>query len=127
MLFFDSPRIEVVGEQDVAITGVRFEITRLLQNLIKNALEAGATRVVLAVRSADGRAGLTITDNGSGLPPEVMAVILKKPVESTKPHGTGLGLTICRHIAAAHQAEMKVEANPGGGTAFTLDFPLAPR
>jgi signal transduction histidine kinase len=51
--------------------------------------------------------------------------VLKKPLASTKAHGTGLGLTICRHIAAAHQAEMKVEAREGGGTVFTFDFPLA--
>jgi signal transduction histidine kinase len=125
VLFFDSPRIEIEGEADAAITGVRYEIMRVLQNLIKNSLEAGATRVMLSIRKTPGRAVLAIADNGSGLPPEVMAVILKKPIDSTKPHGTGLGMTICRHIALAHHAEMKVEARPGGGTVFTLDFPLA--
>lgn len=125
VLFFDSPRIEIEGEADVTIMGVRYEIMRVLQNLIKNALEAGATRVVLSIRKNLGRAVLAIADNGSGLPPEVMAVILKKPIDSTKPHGTGLGMTICRHIAVAHHAEMKVEARLGGGTVFTLDFPLA--
>jgi len=125
VLFFDSPRIEIEGEADVAVTGVRYEIMRVLQNLIKNSLEAGATRVILSIRKNAGRAVLAIADNGSGLPPEVMAVILRKPIESTKPHGTGLGMTICRHIAVAHQAEMKVEARPGGGTVFTLEFPLA--
>ncbi|SDS22076.1 response regulator [Opitutus sp. GAS368] len=125
VLFFDSPRIEIEGDADVAITGVRYEIMRVLQNLIKNALEAGATRVMLSVRKNPGRAVLAIADNGSGLPPDVMAVILKKPIESTKPHGTGLGMTICRHIAVAHHAEMRVETRPGGGTVFTLDFPLA--
>lgn len=125
VLFFDSSRIEVEGAKDVAITGVRYEIIRALQNLLKNALEAGATRIVITIRQTAGRAILSVADNGSGLPPAAMAVILKKPIESTKPHGTGLGLTICRHIAAAHRAEMKVAANPGGGTVFTLEFPLA--
>ncbi len=125
VLFFDSPRIEIEGDATAAITGVRYEIMRVLQNLIKNSLEAGATRVMLSIRKTPGRAVLAIADNGSGLPPEVMAVILKKPIDSTKPHGTGLGMTICRHIAVAHHAEMKVEAHPGGGTVFTLDFPLA--
>jgi signal transduction histidine kinase len=68
---------------------------------------------------------LSVADNGTGLPPEALATVLKKPLASTKAHGTGLGLTICRHIAAAHQAEMKVEAREGGGTVFTFDFPLA--
>lgn len=125
VLFFDSARIEVEGAKDVIITGVRYEIIRVLQNLLKNSLEAGAKRIVITIRAAAGRAILSVADNGSGLPPEAMAMILKKPIESTKPHGTGLGLTICRHIAAAHQAEMKVAVNPGGGTIFTLEFPLA--
>jgi signal transduction histidine kinase len=97
----------------------------VLQNLIKNSLEAGASRVVVSIRRVPGRAVLAIADNGSGLPPEILAVILKKPIESTKAHGTGLGMTICRHIAVAHHAEMKVEPRAGGGTVFTLDFPLA--
>ena len=125
VLFFDSARIEVEGDQDVIITGVRFEIVRALQNLIKNSLEAGATRVVLSVRKVPGKAVLSVADNGAGLPPETMAVILEKPVVSTKAHGTGLGLIICRHIATAHHAVMKVEARPGGGTVFLLEFPLA--
>jgi len=125
VLFFDSARIEIEGDRDVIVTGVRFEIVRALQNLIKNSLEAGATRVILAIRKIADKAVLSVTDNGAGLPADVMAVILHKPVESTKAHGTGLGLTICRHIAAAHQAEMKVETRPGGGTVFTLVFPLA--
>lgn len=125
VLFFDSPRIEVEGVKGVAITGVRYEIVRVLQNLLKNALEAGATRVIVSVRAAAGRAILAVADNGSGLPAESMAIVLRKPIESTKPHGTGLGLTICRHVAIAHHAEMKVAVNPGGGTVFTLEFPLA--
>jgi len=125
VLFFDSARIEVEGDKDVIITGIRFEIIRALQNFIKNSLEAGATRVVLSVRKIAGKAVLSIADNGAGLPEATLAIILHKPVESTKAHGTGLGLTICRHIAAAHQAELKVEVRPGGGTVFTLEFSLA--
>jgi signal transduction histidine kinase len=125
VLFFDSPRIEVEGDKDARITGVRFEIMRVLQNLLKNSLEAGATWAVVTVRKKADRVILSVADNGTGLPPEALATVLKKPLASTKAHGTGLGLTICRHIAAAHQAEMKVEAREGGGTVFTFGFPLA--
>lgn len=124
VLFFDSPRIELEGEAEATITGVRYEIMRVLQNLIKNSLEAGASRVVVSIRKNATTVVLTISDNGSGIPPAMMEAILKKPVESTKAHGTGLGMTICRHIAVAHKAEIKVEARPGGGTTFTLEFPL---
>lgn len=125
VLFFGTNRIDVHGTPGMNISGVRFEIVRLLQNLVKNALEAGSTHVNIALTRQDGRIVLLVADNGSGLPAEMMESILKKPVESTKAHGTGLGMTICRHIVAAHNAEMKVGARPGGGTVFTISFPAA--
>lgn len=124
VLFFDNPRIELSGESAL-VTGVRFDLVRVLQNLLKNALEAGATQVVVDVRKAGPRTVLTVADNGTGFPAETLKVILKRPIESTKAHGTGLGLTICRHIATAHNAEFSVDARPGGGTVFTLTFPPA--
>lgn len=125
VLFFDSPRIEIDGDTEAPITGVRYEVMRVLQNLIKNSLEAGASRVMVSIKRTPSKAVLSVADNGSGLPPQILEAILKKPVESTKAHGTGLGMTICRHIAVAHNAEMKVDSRPGGGTTFTLEFPLA--
>lgn len=123
VLFFGTNRVEVSGDRGSVISGIRFEVVRLLQNLIKNALEAGASHVAVSVKREGGRIVLSIADNGSGLPPAVMEAILKKPVESTKAHGTGLGMTICRHIVAAHRGEMKVAAREGGGTVFTVSFP----
>jgi len=123
VLFFGTNRLEVSGSPGLAINGIRFEIVRLLQNLVKNALEAGASQVNVGVARQGNTVVLTIADNGTGLPPELMESILKKPVESTKAHGTGLGMTICRHIVAAHRGEMKVAARPGGGTVFSIAFP----
>ena len=125
VLFFGTNRVDVTGAKGALVNGVRFEIVRLLQNLIKNALEAGANQVNVSVQRENGRIVLSIADNGSGLPPAVLECILKKPVESTKAHGTGLGMTICRHIVAAHRGEMQVAARPGGGTVFTISFPAA--
>ncbi len=123
VLFFGTNRVEVTGTKGATINGIRYEIVRLLQNLVKNALEAGATHVSVGVQRDGSHVILSVADNGSGLPPAVLESILKKPIESTKAHGTGLGMTICRHIAAAHRAEMKVAARPGGGTVFTISFP----
>lgn len=125
VLFFGTNRIDVTGSPGLNVGGIRFELVRLLQNLTKNALEAGASHVSLGVERQGDSVILTVADNGSGLPPEMMESILKKPIESTKAHGTGLGMTICRHIVAAHRGEMKVGARPGGGTVFTMSFPAA--
>jgi signal transduction histidine kinase len=80
---------------------------------------------MVSIRRTATKAVLSVADNGSGLPPQILDAILKKPIESTKAHGTGLGMTICRHIALAHNADMRVESRAGGGTTFTLEFPLA--
>lgn len=125
VLFFGTNRLEVSGSPGLTISGVRFEIVRLLQNLVKNALEAGASLVSVSVSKQADKVMLAVADNGSGLPPQVMESILKKPVESTKAHGTGLGMTICRHIVSAHRGEMRVAPRPGGGTVFTITFPAA--
>ena len=125
VLFFGTNRVEVSGNPGSVINGVRFEIVRLLQNLVKNALEAGANHVNVNIQNDGARIVLSIADNGSGLPPAILESILKKPIESTKAHGTGLGMTICRHIVAAHRGEMQVAARTGGGTVFTISFPAA--
>lgn len=125
VLFFGTNRIEVTGTRGILINGIRFELVRLLQNLIKNALEAGASQVTVSIERQNGQIVLAVADNGSGLPPAAMESILKKPIESTKAHGTGLGMTICRHIVSAHRGEIKVGARPGGGTVFTISLPEA--
>jgi signal transduction histidine kinase len=125
VLFFGTNRVDVTGAKGAIINGIRYEIVRLLQNLVKNALESGASQVTVSTTLVDGRVVLAVADNGSGLAPAVLESILKKPIESTKAHGTGLGMTICRHIVSAHQGEMKVAARPGGGTVFSMSFPAA--
>lgn len=125
VLFFDDPRIEVAGPPGITITGLRLDIVRVLQNLLKNALEAGASQIIVQVGLEKGAPLLSVSDNGSGLPQEILERGLQKPVESTKPQGSGLGLTICRHIAHAHGAELKAAARPGGGTVFSLVFARA--
>lgn len=125
VLFFDLPRVEVLGESGVLISGSRYELIRVLQNLVKNALESDASHVVVKIQSLDGKAQLSISDNGKGIPPEMVEIILKKPVATTKEHGTGLGMTIVRHIVAAHRGEMNVESRIGEGTTFTIEFPLS--
>jgi len=125
VLFFGTNRLEVIGSPGTKIDGIRFELVRLFQNLVKNALEAGASQVIVSIDKQDAWIRLSIADNGSGLPPELMESILKKPIESTKAHGTGLGMTICRHIVAAHRGEIAVSARQGGGTVFTIKFPAA--
>jgi nitrogen fixation/metabolism regulation signal transduction histidine kinase len=102
-------------------------LEQALINLLKNACEAVGGRHGAAVRLAcriDGdRAVLTVEDNGPGLPeadPEAAFV----PFFTTKPGGSGIGLTLARQIALAHGGRLEHAPRPGGGAVFRLSLPM---
>ncbi len=69
---------------------------------------------------------LEVRDDGSGMPPEVMARIFD-PFYSTKGSGRGLGLSAMLGILRKHRAGMRLRSRPGEGTTFTLFFPASSR
>ena len=79
------------------------QLEQVLINLIKNAAEAGSSPQDTSVRIASSRGGwvIEVKDRGAGMTPEVLADALL-PFYSTKPAGSGLGLTLCREIVEAH-------------------------
>ena len=100
----------------------RVQIQQVLINLMRNAMEAMADsdRRELTVRSAavDGDlVEIRVADTGSGIAPEIAANLFQ-PFITTKIHGMGVGLSICRTIVEAHEGRISVEPNPGGGTIF---------
>jgi signal transduction histidine kinase len=99
---------------------------RVLQNLLKNSLEAGSTRVEVCFARVQDRVRVTIADNGAGMELDSMKRATKGGF-SSKAGGTGLGLNICRHLAGAHGASFSLESSPGKGTTATLVFPPAPQ
>lgn len=101
-------------------------LEQALINLLKNALEAVRGRpgaaVRLGVRLEDGQAALIVEDNGPGLPagdPEAVFV----PFFTTKPGGSGVGLTLARQIALTHGGRLEHRDRDGGGTVFRLVLP----
>lgn len=100
----------------------REQIKRLLNNLIKNALEASVTpagAITISTRRAGEKVRLTIADQGPGLSPEMLEKIFE-PNFSTKRGGTGLGLTMVKRIVEEHGGTIAVESAAGRGTAFTI-------
>ena len=90
----------------------------LLNNLVKNAREAGASRVCLAC----GEGRVTVTDNGRGMDEETLDLARTAPRRGEMQGTRGMGLALCHRIAALHKARLTILSEPGVGTCVTLDF-----
>ncbi|WP_437840126.1 ATP-binding protein [Sorangium sp. So ce1153] len=129
---FEEAYDEAVGQIEVNAT----EMTRVLINLMNNAFHAMRSRQrvggpsyvpTLSVRTRDAgdRVEITIRDNGTGIPAEVLPRIFN-PFFTTKPpgQGAGLGLSISRDIVVdGHQGDIRVDTAPGEFTAFLISLP----
>lgn len=108
---------------ELTLTGNRKALAGALTNLLENALHAVAGRpdgkIAVAVEAGDERITFTVTDNGRGMPPEVVARLFE-PFFTTRADGTGLGLAIARGVARAHGGGIEVDSAPGQGSTFLL-------
>jgi two-component system sensor kinase FixL len=108
----------------------RVQIQQVLINLVRNALEAMERSEVRELRIAtrylsDRRqAQVTVADTGPGIAPEIAARLFQ-PFVSSKEHGMGLGLSICREIVEAHGGQLSAKANRPTGTVFSMMLPIA--
>jgi signal transduction histidine kinase len=102
------------------------QLEQVLINLLKNAAESGSPPEEITVTVREEREGFTIevADRGTGLADNVLRDALL-PFYSTKPTGTGLGLTLCREIVEAHGGRLSITNRPGGGALVSLWLPQA--
>ena len=108
----------------LVIEGDRFALGRVYRNLITNAIQATEPggRVTIATARVGDRIEISVTDTGSGIPPERLSAIFDDFV-TTKRRGLGLGLAISKRIVEQLDGTIAVESEVGRGTAFTLRFP----
>lgn len=104
----------------------RGQLTQVLVNLVKNALEAageahkdGTGRVELSMEKRSTGVSIHVDDNGRGVP-EAQRVRIFEPYHSTKTAGTGLGLAIAHRIVEDHGGELDVTSSPLGGARFSV-------
>jgi signal transduction histidine kinase len=125
VIFFGNAAIQCAGLGQAWVRGSKFELMRVMQNLFKNSLEAGATRLTVAFTRVGDHIDLTLADNGAGMDAERVKRAMHGGY-SSKASGTGLGLSICRHLAGTHGATFALESTVGKGTTVRLVFPAAP-
>jgi len=94
-------------------------------NLIENAIQASAGNVRLKVHlyTRENTLRVCVSDSGSGIEASVLAR-LGEPFFTTKTTGTGLGLTVVKAVARAHQGELQLRSRPGRGTCAQVILPL---
>jgi two-component system nitrogen regulation sensor histidine kinase NtrY len=117
-LVIKSPAIAVEAKTDIAL------IEQVLINLVKNALEAvehdGTGIISIDIRKKNNRVSMAVTDNGSGIDPEVLPRIFV-PFFTTKSKGSGIGLSLSRQIMKLHGGTIQVHL-PEKGSIFTLEW-----
>lgn len=123
-------QVSVTGES-VRINGVSGFLYEMFYNLCDNAIkynvEGGC--VAVSVDRREGEAVVTVKDTGIGIPTECQERVFERFFRVDKSRskasgGTGLGLSIVKHIAQYHGAAVKLQSEPGHGTAVSVAFPL---
>jgi two-component system phosphate regulon sensor histidine kinase PhoR len=122
-------------EEPVNVAGDSEELLRLLENLIENGLKYGASggRVVVSLTEpmpgeTIGEVRLAVRDFGPGIAPEHLPRLTERFYrvdvgDSRAQGGTGLGLSLVKHILNRHRGRLLIESVPGHGATFTACFP----
>ena len=126
--------VQVQRDYDPSIPDILGDVDRLTQavwNLVRNAFQAGATRVTLRTRVEHGQRirdrvhamslRLEIIDDGGGVPEE-LAEHLFLPLVSGRAEGSGLGLALAQQVSREHHGTLTYRSRPGH-TVFTLLLP----
>lgn len=126
---FAEKRIAIAlapGDKAAMVLGDANELEQLFINLLMNAHEATPPEGTVSAEISVGgtNVAVAIADSGPGIPSEVLEHVFD-PFITTKPRGSGLGLTISAGIAATHRAKLWATNRPGGGALFQVEFPIA--
>ncbi len=112
---------------DQEVEADRNHLFRVLVNLLRNAAEAGATRVRVRVRADGDMLAIELADNGPGLPQVVRANLFRPFTSTHRAGGSGLGLVIARDLMLAHGGDIGLVDTGPGGTTFRLTLKLTER
>ena len=121
----------VTGNVAAAVTADRMRLKQILLNLLTNAIKYNCDngRVTVSCREVEAGLRISVTDTGSGLDEEGIALIfepfVRLNVEPDGVEGTGIGLAISKRLAGLMEGQLGVESTPGEGSTFWVELPRA--
>jgi signal transduction histidine kinase len=99
----------------------RARMRQVVGNLLSNAIRH--TPAAGSVKATVDRAGITVTDSGEGIPPDLRAHVFDRFTKGMNSTGSGLGLAIARDIVVAHGGSIQIDSTATWGTAVKVTFP----
>jgi signal transduction histidine kinase len=124
-------QLEVLTSEDLYVLADKNACLTILRNLISNALKfthaGGCVKILLESKQETVR--LCVSDTGTGIPPEMMAMLFElKEQKSTKgtakEKGTGLGLVLVREMLRLNQGDINISSVAGKGTSVNISLPF---
>ncbi|HEX8960910.1 MAG TPA: hybrid sensor histidine kinase/response regulator [Geobacteraceae bacterium] len=125
------PLVIEVSPDIPAIRGDQQQLTQVLVNLLNNAIKfTSEGRITAGARLKGEDVEFFVADTGEGIFPEEKEIIFQEYYRisdgvSTRPRGSGLGLSIARRIVEYHGGTIRVDSAPGKGSTFYFTLPLA--
>jgi heavy metal sensor kinase len=122
--------IQVSDVDDVRLKGDELKLRRMLWNIIENGIKytPGGGSVTISSHLNDGYAQIDVQDNGVGIPEGDIKYIFDRFYRADRSRrresGSGLGLSISKWIAEAHQGTIEVKSSPQAGSCFTIKLPI---
>lgn len=130
----ESRRISLVkgGDKHAEVYGDEALLEVALHNLIANAIQYSpdGSRVGIGVSDREGVVEIAVTDQGVGIPEDELDRVFERffrsdPARSRNTGGSGLGLSIVKHVIQNHGGDIRVWSQPGNGSTFTVRLPSA--
>ncbi|MFI4949246.1 MAG: sensor histidine kinase, partial [Alphaproteobacteria bacterium] len=120
-----GPSIELDAPAELTLRADRDQIYRVLLNLARNSVEAGAHRLRISAAREDDAIAIEVADDGPGLAPRARENLFRPFAASGRPAGSGLGLAIARELMRLHGGDLVLVASTGTGTIFRITMPAA--
>jgi len=119
-------RLVITSESSVQIKVDARRIRQVLLNLLRNAADATdeGAKISVSLKREEEWAELKVTDEGTGMPPQVADLVFEEFFSTKGDGGLGLGLSLCRSTIMQHGGAISCDTTMGEGTTFSVRLPL---